>query len=119
MELLESETAVSYPDEADAATLAKIGRQERLGASAWAALQFSTLAAMAAWCRHQPSRLAAKTIPGLTKDAVFLGSRGGYCWFIGELLSAADGSQVTVLQQLLPDEVTALCEDLRSEARKL
>jgi hypothetical protein len=94
---LAAETNIKYPDEADAATLARIGRQERIGAAAWAALQFSTLAAMAAWCRHRPSRQAAQTIPALTEDAVFLGERGGYCWFIGELLSAADGTQLTVI----------------------
>ncbi len=30
-------------------------------------------------------------------DASFLGGRGGYCYFIVELLSAADGTQITVL----------------------
>ena len=44
-----------------------------------------------------PARLAAKALQGLVDDAVFLGSRGGYCWFIGELLSAADETQLTVL----------------------
>src|SRR5262249_19964468 len=95
--LLEAQTAIKCPADADPATLARLGRQERTGASAWAALQLSTPAAMAAWCRHRPSRLAAKAIPELADDAAFLGSRGGYCWYIGELHSAADGTQLTVL----------------------
>ncbi|MBN1429720.1 MAG: hypothetical protein JXB07_15225 [Anaerolineae bacterium] len=97
VELLEAETTMECPDDADAATLARLGRKERAGASAWAALQFSTMAAMTAWCRHRPSRIAAKAISGLADDAVFLGSRGGYCWYLGELLCAADGIQLTVL----------------------
>jgi hypothetical protein len=95
--LLEAETGIQRPDDADRATLARLGRQERTGASAWAALPFSTPAAMAAWCRHRASRLAARAVPGLADDAAFLGSRGGYCWYIGELLAAADGTQLTVL----------------------
>jgi hypothetical protein len=95
--LLEAETDVKCPADADTATLARIGRKECTGASAWAALEFTTPAAMAAWCRHRPSRLAAKAVPGLADDAAFLGSRGGYCWYIGELLSAADGTRLTVL----------------------
>jgi len=97
VELLQAETQVERPDDVDTAMLAQVGRRERTGASAWAALPFSTPAAMAVWCRHQPSRLAAKAVPGLADDAVFLGSRGGYCWYVGELLSAADGMELTVL----------------------
>jgi hypothetical protein len=33
----------------------------------------------------------------LAADAYFLGARGGYCHFIADLLSAADGTLVTVL----------------------
>lgn len=97
VELLEAETGVERPDATEPPTLARLGRRERAGASAWAALQFSTAAAMAVWCRHRPSRLAARAETGLARDAVFLGSRGGYCWYLGELLSAADGSRLTVL----------------------
>jgi hypothetical protein len=75
--LLEAEAGIERPGDADAATLARLGRQERTGASAWAALQFSTPAAMAVWCRHRPSRLAAKAVPGLAEDAAFPGARGG------------------------------------------
>lgn len=96
-ELLETKAGISAPADADQATIARLGRQERTGASAWAALQFTTPAAMAAWCRHRPSRLAAKAAPGLTADAQILGARGGYCWYIGELLAAADGTQLTVV----------------------
>lgn len=95
--LLEAQTATQRPADADAATLARLGCEERSGASAWAGLQCITAAAMAAWCRHRPSRLAARARPGLVDDAVFLGSRGGYCYYIGELLSAADGTQLTVI----------------------
>jgi hypothetical protein len=95
--LLEAETALQCPGDADRATLARLGRQERTGASAWAALQLSTAAAMTAWCKHRPSRLAAKATRGLADDAVFLGSRGGHSWYIGELLTAADGTSLTVL----------------------
>ena len=97
VQLLEAKTNIAYPNEADKYILTEIGREEGMGASAWAALQYNTPAAMAAWCRHRPSRLAAKAAPGLVEDAVFLGSRGGYCWFIGELLSAADGTQLTII----------------------
>jgi hypothetical protein len=97
VELLKAETGLAKPDDADRGILARLGRQERAGASAWAALRISTPAAMAVWCRHRPSRLAAKGVPSLVEDAVFLGELGGYCWFIGELLSAADGMQITVI----------------------
>lgn len=97
VELLEAEADIERPDDADPATLAEIGRRERGGASAWAALRFSTVAAMAVWCRHRPSRLAAKSETRMIEDAVFLGDRGGYCFFIGELLSAADGAELTVI----------------------
>ena len=95
--LLETEIDVQSPDDADPATLCDLGCKDRTGASAWAALRFSTAAAMAVWCRHRPSRLAAKAIPGLADDAAFLGSRGGFCWYIGELLSSADGTKLTVV----------------------
>lgn len=95
--LVEAETSIQQPADVDAATIARLGRKERTGASAWAALKFSTCAAMAAWCRHRPSRLLARGAPGLADDASFLGERGGYCHFIAELLSAADGTQITVL----------------------
>lgn len=95
--LVEAETGVQRPDDVDAVTLARLGRQERVGAAAWAALRASTCAAMAAWCRHRPSRVLAKAVPGLADDAAFLGERGGYCYYIGELLAAADGTRVTVL----------------------
>lgn len=95
--LVEAETNIQKPGDVDAATIAQLGRKERNGASAWAALKFSTCAAMAAWCRHRPSRLLARSAPGLVDDASFLGERGGYCYFIAELLSAADGTQITVL----------------------
>jgi hypothetical protein len=47
--LLEAEIHIERPDDADRATLARLGCKERTGASAWAALQYSTTAAMAAW----------------------------------------------------------------------
>lgn len=97
VELVEAETGSQQPGEVDAATLARLGCQERTGASAWAALRYSTCAAMAAWCRHRPSRQLARNTPGLVDDASFLGERGGYCIFIAELLSAADGTQITIL----------------------
>jgi hypothetical protein len=77
VELLETETGIARPEDADSETLARLGRKERTGASAWAALEFSTPAAMAVWCRHRPSRLAARAVPGLADDAAFLGARGG------------------------------------------
>jgi hypothetical protein len=95
--LVEAETNIQRPGDVDALTIARLGCKERAGASAWAALQFSTCAAMAAWCRHRPSRLLARSIPGLVADAGFLGVRGGYCYYVAELLSAADGTQITVL----------------------
>jgi hypothetical protein len=95
--LVEAETGAKRPDEVDQPTLARLGRQERTGASAWAALSYSTPAAMAAWSRHRPSRLAVRSAPGLAEDAAFLGARGGYSFYIGELLAAADGPQLTVI----------------------
>lgn len=97
VERVEAEARVERPDDADPAVLAEIGRVDGMGATAWAALQFSTCAAMAAWCRHRPSRLHAKTASGLVEDAAFLGERGGYCHYVADLLSAADGVQVVVL----------------------
>jgi hypothetical protein len=95
--LVEAESNIQRPGDVNPATIARLGCKERTGASAWAALKFSTCAAMAAWCRHRPSRLLARSAPGLAEDASFLGGRGGYCYFIAELLSAADGTQITVL----------------------
>jgi hypothetical protein len=95
--LVETETNIQRPNDVDPVTIAPLGCKERTGASAWAALQFSTCAAMAAWCRHRPSRLLARSAPRLVEDAGFLGGRGGYCYFIAQLLSAADGTQITVL----------------------
>jgi hypothetical protein len=95
--LVEAETNIQRPEDVDPAMIARLGCKERTGASAWAALKFSTCAAMAAWCRHRPSRLLASIAPGLVDDASFLGERGGYCYYIAELLSSADGTQITVL----------------------
>lgn len=97
VELVEVETGIEQPGDVDAAILAQLGRKDRIGASAWAAQESSTRAAMAAWCRHRPSRLLARGAPGLADDAGFLGERGGYSHFIAALLSAADGTQITVL----------------------
>ncbi len=96
-ELVESETHTAEPDRVDPATLARLGRREREGASAWAALRYSTCAAMAAWCRHRASRLVAREAAGLRDDARALGDRGGYCFFIAELLEAADGTRLAVI----------------------
>ncbi|HEX4608862.1 MAG TPA: hypothetical protein VH092_11715, partial [Urbifossiella sp.] len=97
LELVETETGARQPDEADRGTVAGLGRRDPAGAAAWAALRFSTPAAMAAWCRHRPSRQAARATAGLADAAAFLGSRGGYCWYVGELLAAADGTRLIVL----------------------
>lgn len=97
VELVETETGSERPDDVDAATLAALAERERTGAAAWAALRYSTPAAMAVWCRHRPARLAAKAVAGLAEDAVFLGEHGGYCYYIGALLTAADGTQVTII----------------------
>jgi len=95
--LVEAETGEKSPRKVDKAILARLGSAERTGASAWAALQFSTPAAMAAWCRHPRGRQVASATPGLAEDAEFLGSRGGECWYIAELLSCADGTRLTVI----------------------
>jgi hypothetical protein len=97
VELLEEEHGIEEPANASrGATLAVAGK-EPLGASAWAALKLATLAAMAAWCRHPPSRRFAARMSRLADDARFLGQRGGYSYFIGELLHTADGSELLVL----------------------
>lgn len=95
--LVETETGKDRPADVAPAVLARLGCQDRTGASAWAAVQFATAAAMAAWCRHRPTRLLARTAPGLVEDARFLGDRGGYCHFIADLLAAADGTQITIV----------------------
>lgn len=67
------------------------------GASAWASLQFFTMAAMATWCRDTKSRRAAALNTALVADAQFLGREGTYCHYVGRLLSAADGIELVVL----------------------
>lgn len=67
------------------------------GASAWASLQFFTMAAMAAWCRDTKARREAAANTNLVADAQFLGGEGSYCHYIGRLLSAADGIELVVL----------------------
>jgi len=96
-ELLETEHKIEEPDEADPAVVAAAAARDPVGAAAWAAMRLNTPAAMAAWCRHPPTRRAAAAVPYLAEDASFLGQHGGYAYFIGELLQAADGVEVLVL----------------------
>ena len=96
-ELLEADSGKARPDRASAAALRRSGNKEALGRSAWAALELSTQAAMAVWCRHRLSRRAARAVPGLVEGAARLGARGAYCEYIAELLQAADGMLLTVL----------------------
>jgi hypothetical protein len=95
-ELVEAETGTEQPDDAPADALAALGRRDPVGSAAWESLKFSTPAAMAAWSRDRPARQAARRTPGLAADAAFLGDRGGYCYYVGELLAAADGTRLTV-----------------------
>lgn len=97
VELLEEEHGIEEPGRASREAAIAAAGKEPLGASAWAGLKLSTLAGMAAWCRHPPSRRFAARMSRLAKDARFLGQRGGYCYFIGELLNAADGVELLVL----------------------
>jgi hypothetical protein len=97
VELLEEEHGIEEPGNASREVAIAVAGKEPLGASAWAALKLSTLAGMAAWCRHPPSRRFAARMSRLAEDARFLGRRGGYCYFIGELLHAADGVELLVL----------------------
>jgi hypothetical protein len=97
VEVLESEHEIARPDGAGKEALVEVARREPAGAAAWAGLQLSTMGAMAAWCRHAPSRRRAARVPGLAAAAAFLGQRGGYSYFIGELLQAADGVELLVL----------------------
>jgi hypothetical protein len=97
VDLLEEEHGIEEPGNASREAAIAVAEKEPLGASAWAALKLATLAAMAAWCRHPPSRRFAARMSRLAEDARFLGKRGGYCYFIGELLHAADGTELLVL----------------------
>lgn len=97
VERLEAEEKIESPGDADMAALERVAAKEPEGASAWAGLQLSTPAAMAVWSRDREARRAAKETPGLAEDASFLGSRGGACFYVGELLSAADGKRILVI----------------------
>jgi len=88
---------VEEPDEAPPEVLLAAARRDVPGAAAWAAMKLNTPAAMAAWCRHAISRRVAAAVPHLADDAAFLGQHGGYAYFIGELLQAADGVELLVL----------------------
>ena len=96
-ELVQADSGKARPDRAGAAVLRRSGGKDALGWAAWAALELSTQAAMAVWCRHRVSRLAARAVPGLVEGAARLGARGAYCEYVAELLQAADGMQLTVL----------------------
>jgi len=88
---------VEEPDEASPEVVLAAALRDVPAAAAWAAMKLNTPAAMAAWCRHATSRRVAAGIASLVDDAVFLGLHGGYAYFIGELLQAADGVELLVL----------------------
>jgi hypothetical protein len=96
-ELLAADYQVEEPDEASPEILRAAAARDLPAASAWAAMKLNTPAAMAAWCRHVPSRRVAAGVPHLAEDAAVLGQHGGYAYFIGELLHAADGVELLVL----------------------
>lgn len=88
---------IEEPDEAKPEVLLAAALRDVPAAAAWAAMKLNTPAAMAAWCRHTASRRIAAGTPHLADDAAFLGQHGGYAYFIGELLQAADGTELLVL----------------------
>lgn len=96
-ELLAADYKIEEPDEASPEVLRAAAARDGAGASAWAAMKLNTPAAMAAWCRHPTSRRVAAGVPHLADDAALLGQHGGYAYFIGELLHAADGIELLVL----------------------
>jgi hypothetical protein len=66
-------------------------------AAAWAGLAMFVPAAMAAWVRDAASRRAAARNAQLIADAKAVAARSQHGYFIHELLSAADGVELTVL----------------------
>jgi hypothetical protein len=108
-ERLEAEHRIEEPDEANPELRLAVATRDPLAASAWEALRLNTPAAMAAWCRHPPTRRAAARLIQLADDATFLGQHGGYAYFIGELLHAADGIELVVL---VPEQRTGFVVEL-------
>ncbi len=65
----------------------------------WCVSDADGLIPMAAFATEDGERQLERLVldDAAAADAVFLGSRGGCCWYVGELLSAADGTWRTVV----------------------
>lgn len=71
--------------------------QDPAGEPAWAGLQFMTMAAMTAWARYRPARMAARQLASFRMDLAYLSQAGAYCHYVESLLNSEDFDELLVL----------------------